>query len=409
MKGLLNKLSSIVKSKYYFYAICVLFGSCFFFVPFFQINRPIIVWFAIVILLSLVLIYCFFYNLFKIDIILICFLLYAIIGIITTICNRLPIIWTMPLLQFLLATLYLFFRHDKNSFKAIPISALIGLSLFVFVLIIKEHSGIINYFSHKNYYRLGSSVGDENEIGMFLAFGACLSIYYSFFSPKLLFKISSSFSALIFAFASILTGSKEAVFSITIILVLIIFMFFGRKRWFISAIVVVVLVSAFIIMLSLPIFSSFSERFFSMISFMAGVSNDSSTSQRLVMFINGLELFSRRPIFGFGIRAYYYYSCVGGGGWSHNTISEVLCSYGIVGFFLFLVPFVFSIAPPFLKRRIDSIKLPLLIVVFLVLWFATMSIDTLKIFPFVFSFACASISKLKKPFLKHNSFLKLKI
>ncbi len=90
----------------------------------------------------------------------------------------------------------------------------------------------------------------------------------------------------------------------------------------------------------MPFLSTIKERFNSFISTLLGKSvsdgktNELSTINRLDMFMCGMQMWLRKPIFGWGIWGFATFSGRAGG-WSHNNISESFCNFGLIGTIFF--------------------------------------------------------------------------
>lgn len=120
----------------------------------------------------------------------------------------------------------------------------------------------------------------------------------------------------------------------------------GSKKWWLSLIELSLLAGLIVLIFLLPPFETIRTRFLSMINLFTdknidGTYRDGSTITRFYMFVDGIELFLRKPIFGFGLGGF-----ASRGGimnvWSHNHISEMLCNTGIVGSVLYHFPLIYS-------------------------------------------------------------------
>ena len=86
---------------------------------------------------------------------------------------------------------------------------------------------------------------------------------------------------------------------------------------------------------------------------------DRSTVDRFGMFVDGIVMWLRKPIFGFGNHAFFICSSYGFS-WSHNTFSELLCEYGFVGFIFFMFPLCFAFLQVKKDRKKRLMLLPLM-------------------------------------------------
>lgn len=268
-----------------------------------------------------------------------------------------------------------------TSTKRMLLSAVIATTMFCVVFIIRYLPEIIQ---NKTISRLGEEFGDLNEVGIYFSVGIVLSLTFVLVYKEkrfLLFSVALFFLSL---FCGICTGSKAFIFCSFLLIIAGIIMFFGKKRWYLSLIALIILCVFVVLILTLPIFSSVGARFLEFVFslFSNDLSLDASSSDRFKMIKDGFILFLRRPIFGYGNRGYYHFSSTGGGGWSHNNYTEVLVQYGLVGFLFFIFPFIASLAR-LIKNKISNVpsKITLLFAIFFLIYFLSVSFDTLKIYP----------------------------
>lgn len=305
---------------------------------------------------------------------------YMIAIILSTFINQNGDTVLTPLL--LTSMLLVIFQGIKlfTSTKRVLLSALIATLMFCMVFIIRYLPEIIQ---NKTINRLGEEFGDLNEVGMYFSIGIVLALaFISIYRDKKGILISAILF-LLTLFCGICTGSKAFIFCSFTLIIAGIIMFFGKKGWYFSLITLFILVILTILILTLPIFSSVGSRFLQFVfSLFSGDSSlDASSSDRFKMVQDGLILFLRRPIFGFGNRGYYHFSSTGGGGWSHNNYTEVLVQYGLFGFVIFIYPFVASFYKLIKNKLVSKAsKISLLFIIFFAVYFLSVSFDTLKIY-----------------------------
>ena len=191
-----------------------------------------------------------------------------------------------------------------------------------------------------NTDRIGELFGNLNTVGLQLVFGSA-----SFFGLSLMGKkrnLILAIPGLALGVLSFLTGSRASLVMFFLLVIVWIFLLFGRKVW-ISLVTVACLVMAGIIVLSLPMFAGIRARLSELITtFFGGEGGnyDYSGVQRLNMIWDGLFLWTKNAIFGYGMGSFA--SLSGYGTYSHSTLIEILCNTGVVGLVLFFLPVISS-------------------------------------------------------------------
>ena len=191
-----------------------------------------------------------------------------------------------------------------------------------------------------DFSRLGSKFGDINDIALFMGLGCVLSFSFFLYFRRWLLKITTAILFFAFLFCGFSSASKSFIFILGICLLTQVFLFFGKKKWWLSTIICGVLVALFFLLINLSFMSGFKQRLLDMFSTLTqnekidGSNSDLSTIDRLYMFLDGMTMWLRKPVFGYGIQGFFRASSYGGG-WSHNHFSETLVSFGIVGAVLF--------------------------------------------------------------------------
>ncbi len=239
--------------------------------------------------------------------------------------------------------IFVFVSANKGMAKPMIHAVFAGTIMFLFTFILVYRSELI----HLSFSRLGGVFGDENDIALFNSIGMTLALYYLVYSKNLYNKLIFGFLAILFAFCSFASGSKIIVLVLGAMVVFLLLKINGKRRWWLTLIELAVCAGLFVGLLALPAFESLRVRVLSMISLFVpqnirGTYRDGSTITRFYMFIDGMQLFLRKPLFGFGLGGF---ASRGGimNGWSHNHISEMLCNTGLVGFVLYHLPFVYSL------------------------------------------------------------------
>ena len=181
--------------------------------------------------------------------------------------------------------------------------------------------------------RVGETIGyNPNTIGLVLSLSSVLSFYL--FNQKR--KNVYLFVMVLLGFASLFSGSRKA-FAILITGVFLLSIIFAsnRKKFFISSIIGVALLTL-LLYLTLkwePLYLVIGKRVESLVNGLMGGTTDSSTSIRFDMVSTGLQLFIQKPFFGYGLGNYRFIS--GLNTYSHNNYTELLVSFGLFGTILY--------------------------------------------------------------------------
>jgi hypothetical protein len=166
----------------------------------------------------------------------------------------------------------------------------------------------------------------------------------------------------------------------------------SKRIWFL-----VFTFASFFLLLGLskiPALDSVFSRFTDMFYFLLGDSReDPSSAERLSMFAQGFYYFGQRPLFGYGIGGFKYVGSYGV--YSHNTISELLCDFGIFGFLTYESPIVYTTVKMDKRdRQIFGTGLVLLVIIFLLQ--TSFPVFTYKMNTLVYGAFCGFIPRLSK-------------
>ena len=183
--------------------------------------------------------------------------------------------------------------------------------------------------------RWGNTVAiNANQVGLVLAFGSLVSLYYGITSRKLIFLLP----ALIFALSSLFSGSRKAI--VIIVLGSLILVLLTRKATVSSILELSILLFVLFGFLYLsfswdPLHNVLGKRIETLISFFTKNTTDGSTSVRFEMICKGWEMAKQRPILGYGLASFA--ELAGYGFYAHNNYIELLFSLGIVGFLWYYI------------------------------------------------------------------------
>lgn len=291
--------------------------------------------------------------------------------------------FTSFLLVFLSFIIFSYCKENKSIVTTLFLAIYISLICFAIFFFLSYWDS----FSTLQFDRLGSLFGNENEVAIFFGFGFLISAYLILYAKNLWNKLLSFIIMCLFILLGISSGSKIFVFVVAVIFVALTFLFFGKKKWWVSLIVLGVISVFFIIILSLPFAATITNRLISFVNTFFDILGDSQDStdissiSRLYMFLDGLEMFFRKPLFGFGIEGFSIF-----GGlkpvWSHNHFSESLANFGLVGSFFFNYGIPLSILG-FIRKKDQKLTLYFLCIIFFIVLMFSFAFFTQKLYAFI--------------------------
>jgi len=419
IKGkILSFLNTFFKGKSAFNIILdittfVLFGLAFFSIPACSFSKSlnIITWILTIGFLSSMALSCFLYYNFKLDIVSVSLIIFCFSTLISTALNGWAAFKITPIvLPLCTCLIYIYCKGSKYQSTLLKM-AFFGTIIFLGLFIGKYWSDLIQF----NFARLGKAFGDENDIAIILSLGMCLAGYYAVFSKNLFFTLINLLLFVLFSFCGVSTGSK-------IFLLLFIFSFIfltiikcGKKKWWLAICIIVgCFLLATLLLMFAPFLSSLKARVISMINEIFGLnipggsSTDTSTSNRWGMFANGITMFFRKPMMGWGIWGFATFSGYDNG-WSHNNFSETLCNFGLIGSVLFHMGFFYSFKG-YKKSMFKEKQIAMMIVIFYIICMLSVALNSQKVYaysiPLAFSSLCSCTDIV---FLKTSSLIKRKI
>lgn len=184
----------------------------------------------------------------------------------------------------------------------------------------------------------GITKSQRNTIAYVVGIGGTIFAYFGLQEKKLKYYIFAVLCALV----TILTGSRKGLIQLAIPIVLyVLLQENARKRTktlvaflFVGVVVVYICANSQIFM------DTYGARFFQMFE---ENSSDTSTLGRMNLAALGMEFFSQKPIFGYGLGASYFltrsvrFSVVN---YFHNNYVEMLVAGGVFGFILYHAEFI---------------------------------------------------------------------
>lgn len=331
---------------------------------------------------------------FRFDFISFAFILFALSSFLSSLLNGLVGFMFTPIILSISAfIIYTYCKENKPLVKWMFFAAFIADIVFLIIFIIAYREDILSL----NFTRLGDKFGDENDIAIFMGFGAFFSAHYFFNKKNIFIKIGTFISFVLFALSGFTSGSKIFLFIVLFSLVFHIIVFFGKRKWWLSLICIVAIFACGFALLQLPFLSTLKTRlemFFA--TFFGTTSNQStadiSTIDRLSMFVAGITMFLRRPMFGWGIWGFATYGGFGHG-WSHNHFSELLCNYGLVGFILFHIPIISAFYYHYKNHDKKTTVSEFGVILFFIMCMFSVSLESQKLYAYIIGLAISVICK----------------
>lgn len=329
----------------------------------------------------------------KINCISLSFVLFAISAIISSALNGFVNFTLTPIYLIICSfVIYEYCIGTKKLNNLLLFSAYIGVILFSFLYCFKYKSELMSL----NFDRLGRLFGDENDIAIFMSFGLVMSFYAFLESKSFYGKCFSLILFLIFGLCGISSGSKIFILIVLVCCCLIIFLHFGLKKWWASVLVFCIFIGMFVFLIRMPFFETLRARLDSFISSLFkignnnGTSNNASTIDRLNMFFCGMQMFLRKPLFGYGILGFSNFGNINNG-WSHNNFSETLCNFGLVGTFFFHFGYITSLVCYFKTHQKKSKQLSIILMALFLCMMFSVALNSQKIYAYLVPICIASL------------------
>lgn len=189
--------------------------------------------------------------------------------------------------------------------------------------------------------RIGTAIGyNPNDVGLKLAFAALCAAYFVRKGDRRLFYL---LVMILLSSLAMLSGSRKA-FLIVIAGPVIFFTVSAKKanRVGLSAIMAIIFVAGlcYLVMNIEPFYNVLGYRIEIMLStFQGDMSASFSTFTRMEMMNKAIDLFSGKPILGYGIGNFAVNSEFGT--YSHNNYTELLADVGLIGFLSYYSLYVY--------------------------------------------------------------------
>lgn len=219
------------------------------------------------------------------------------------------------------------------------------------------------------YFGRAIGGGNTNTFGYILLFGAIIAFYKGYVKGKRWWYLPM----IIMLAGCVLSSSRKAALMSVFGILFIMFFSFNRRNHFLHlAIAAVVVVSAYlIVMTNESLYEVLGNRLESLFSFMNdGTGGDGSLYKRDFYILYAHELFARSPILGQGFANFadlLYHEVGGGYIYAHNNYWEILADLGVVGFVIYYWFYAYiglKLTGSFFKKKLSEIQ-TLAIVMFL--------------------------------------------
>jgi len=192
--------------------------------------------------------------------------------------------------------------------------------------------------------------GDVNYLSSLLAYGSVFCcIYMCLYKQKYIFNFI--FIA-VFFFLILRTGSRYPIFVLLISVIICLFFLLFKKHKLVLFSILAAIPFAFLILFKVPYFKNFSDRLLQLFSIFVSGKGDASAYSRIEFFFSGIDLWLNSFFVGKGSAYFILFS--GYGYYTHSTIAELLCSFGIIGFGLFYFPLFYYWIKTFKRRKTKS-------------------------------------------------------
>lgn len=192
-------------------------------------------------------------------------------------------------------------------------------------------------FIGRSMRSVGSSLsGNVNTVGMSLGIMSLFMVYYYGKTKKAWILV---FSVIVMGIM-LLTGSKKTIVYI-IANVFILYSFSKNKKFGIIIMISLFAILAYFVFGVDYFYNMIGSRIIDMLGQMGfhikNAKYSHSTEVRMYMIREAFDMWLQNPIFGGGTN-YFLANTITEYGYSHCNVTELLCSYGIVGFILYYIP-----------------------------------------------------------------------
>lgn len=251
--------------------------------------------------------------------------------------------------------------------------------------------------------RMGLEYGNLNEVAQRCLFAFIICSYYAFLDKGIgKWRIPAILNAVVCFLVILFTGSKKALI-VGVVAIAVMFWQYSKTKspaTRIKYIVIgVLLIFAMImIVINIPLFSDYKERFIVLFETLSGNVTKKSTSDlnRIKLITRGLERFTEKIMFGGGI----CYAAKIFGAYAHNNYVEMLVNFGITGFVIYYWGYVTNFVNLFKLKGEENLNAKTL---FLVIMCAIVVID-IGVVTYYDRYICIMLSTINAYFTNKVSY-----
>lgn len=237
------------------------------------------------------------------------------------------------ILLFVFVIFIIEFFFNKFKYKFFIVTTCLSMTIFLIFFVLAYRENII----HMNFdQRFGYDFGNVNVICFMFDIGVMFLLYISFLKKRWYFFLL--IPAFLMFFCAFITGSRWGLVSLIAGVLFLLYEFFGRKYKIEYFIGLFIIIGVAIALLQLPQFAEYKKHFTELFSFLSNKNKRGSSAVRTAMFIDGIKLWLKNIVFGYGCDGFKANTSYGM--FSHSSIIEMLTNFGIIGFFLFFVPII---------------------------------------------------------------------
>lgn len=239
------------------------------------------------------------------------------------------------------------FAKNKNVTELLLLGFLVGGTMFCVYYIVYYWSDIIHFSALTIKDRIGDYFDNQNGVARDFVFLGIIAAYFSIKTKK---YYGLLYSVLMFILIAT-TGSISNLLSYLVVLLVLPFVFFGKKGKIVTAIILIISIGIILLLLQIPSLSYFKNRLLNIFSTFFGNSGtqiDYSARDRFEYAVDAFKLFASRPLFGYGPGGVISYSS---GGYAHNNFAELLADYGLVGFVFFEAVIIRLLCSSYKKKK----------------------------------------------------------
>ena len=232
-----------------------------------------------------------------------------------------------PILMVILSiVMYLWLSTNRKHSPFYLLAFLFASWCFLAFFVATNFSAVI----HPNLSnRIGSSLGNENDVARHLVFALLINVYHLYVFKKKALKAVFAISSLTCLYLLLLTGSMSNLLLASACVVIFVFVVAKKKQRIWAGIGVgVAVVALAILVFALPALSSIKERILSIINAIFGFGSqhvDTSTIGRFRGAQYGFKLLFESPLFGNGFNSVVAnYKIM-----AHNNLAEIGADFGL--------------------------------------------------------------------------------